>query len=146
MGRRFEAAVRPELPKGVKEPVVVGLANDYMGYLTTPEEYQMQHYEGGHTVFGLWTSLLVRDSLVALSHSLAMDQPAPEPAQPAALGGTGPGAFPAGDAEGSISEEPPGSVTRFDSVSVGWSGSSMGVDRPVDEPFVTLERMVRGRW
>ena len=57
MGRRFEAAVRPKLPAGVKEPVVVGLANDYMGYLTTPEEYEMQHYEGGHTVFGMWTSL-----------------------------------------------------------------------------------------
>ena len=71
MGRRFEAAVRPQLPPGVREPVVVGLANDYMGYLTTPEEYQMQHYEGGHTVFGVWTSLLVRDGFVALSRSLA---------------------------------------------------------------------------
>jgi hypothetical protein len=106
----------------------------------------MQHYEGGHTVFGLWTSLLVRDSLVALSHSLAMGQPAPEPDQPPALGGTGPGAFPAGDAEGSLTEEPPAAVTRFDSVSIAWTGSPMGVDRPVDEPFVTLERMVRGRW
>ena len=146
MGRRFEEAVTPQLPPGVREPVIVGLSNDYMGYLTTPEEYQMQHYEGGHTVFGLWTSLLVRDSLVALSNSLAMGQPAPEPDQPAALGGTNPGAFPAGDAEGAITEEPPESVTRFDSVSIGWSGSPMGADRPVDEPFVTLERMVRGQW
>ena len=48
---------RPELPSGVTEPVVVGLANNYMGYLTTPEEYEMQHYEGGHTVYGVWTSL-----------------------------------------------------------------------------------------
>jgi hypothetical protein len=146
MGRRFAEAVRPQLPAGVKDPVVVGLANDYMGYLTTPEEYQMQHYEGGHTVFGLWTSLLVRDSLVALSNSLAMGQPAPEPDQPAALGGTGPGAFPAGDAEGNITEEPPAAVRRFDSVTLAWSGSPMGVDRPVDQPFVTLERIVRGRW
>ena len=146
MGRRFEEAVRPQLPPGVRDPVVVGLANDYMGYLTTPEEYQMQHYEGGHTVFGLWTSLLVRDSLVALSRSLAMGEPAPEPDQPAALGGTDPGAFPAGDAEGSVTEEPPAAVSRFDSVSIGWAGSEMGVDRPVDQPFVTLERMVRGRW
>jgi hypothetical protein len=146
MGRRFEEAVAPQLPAGVKDPVVVGLANDYMGYLTTPEEYDMQHYEGGHTVFGLWTSLLVRDSLVALSRSLAMGEPPPDPDQPAALGGTNPGAFPAGDAEGAITQEPPEAVARFDSLSIGWSGSAMGVDRPVDQPFVALERMVRGRW
>jgi hypothetical protein len=146
MGRRFEQAVRPELPAGVTEPVVVGLANDYMGYLTTPEEYQMQHYEGGHTVFGLWTSVLVRNSLVALSRSMAAGEPAPTPDQPAALGGTDPGEFPAGDGEGSVTEEPAASVRRFDTVSIAWSGSPMGVDRPVDEPFVSLERMVRGRW
>src|SRR5688572_11680317 len=146
MGRRFEAAVRPQLPDGVREPVVVGLANDYMGYLTTPEEYQMQHYEGGHTVFGLWTSLLVRDSLVALSRSMANGEPAPEPDQPASLGGTNPGAFPAGDAAGSITEEPATSVARFDAVSIAWSGSPGGVDRPVDDPFLALERMVDGGW
>ena len=146
MGRRFEDAVRPQLPPGVREPVVVGLANDYMGYLTTPEEYQMQHYEGGHTVYGIWTSLLVRDGFVALSRSLATGEASPEPDQPAALGGTDPGAFPAGDAEGSITEEPPASVSRFDTVSIAWTGSGMGVDRPVDKPFVTLERMVRGHW
>ena len=146
MGRRFEAAVRPELPAGVTDPVVVGLANNYMGYLTTPEEYQMQHYEGGHTVYGMWTSLLARDGFVALARSLARGEPAPPPDAPAELGGTDPGAFPAGDAEGSISEEPPAAVTRFDSISFGWSGSPMGVDRPVDQPFLTLERMMRGRW
>ena len=53
---RWAAASRPRsrplLPAGVAEPFVVGLANDYMGYLTTPEEYELQHYEGGHTVYG----------------------------------------------------------------------------------------------
>ena len=29
--------------------------NDYMGYVTTFEEYQEQAYEGGHTVYGQWT-------------------------------------------------------------------------------------------
>jgi neutral ceramidase len=146
MGRRLEAAVRPELPAGVKEPVVIGLANDYMGYLTTPEEYQMQHYEGGHTVFGIYTSYLVRNSLVALSRALAQGQPAPEPDTPAALGGTDPGAFPQGDADGAVVEEPAISVNRFDTVKVAWSGSEGGVDRPVDRPFVAVERLVRGRW
>jgi neutral ceramidase len=146
MGRRFEAAVRGNLPAGVKEPVVVGLANNYMGYLTTPEEYEMQHYEGGHTVYGVWTSLVVRDALVALTNSLAAGEPAPAPDEPPVLGGTGPGAFPSGDAEGAVTAEPAESVTRFDTVSIGWTGSAGGVDRPVDQPFVTLERFARGRW
>jgi len=30
-------------------------ANAYSGYITTYEEYQVQCYEGGHTVFGEWT-------------------------------------------------------------------------------------------
>jgi len=146
MGRRFEAAVRQDLPAGVRDPVVVGLANNYMGYLTTPEEYEMQHYEGGHTVYGVWTSLVVRDALAALTRSLALGEPAPPPDEPPALGGTGPGAFPAGDAEGSVTEEPAEAVRRFETVSVAWSGSASGVDRPVDAPFVTLERFARGRW
>jgi neutral ceramidase len=146
MGRRFEAAVQPALPPGVKEPVVVGLANGYMGYLTTPEEYDMQHYEGGHTVYGLWTSLLVRNSLVTLSRALALGQPAPPPDEPPALGGTDPGAFPAGDAGGELTEQPRAVVKRIDTVSFAWTGSEGGVDRPVDKPFVTLERLRRGRW
>ncbi len=30
----------------------IGLAGDYAGYLTTPREYQAQHYEGAHTLYG----------------------------------------------------------------------------------------------
>ena len=146
MGRRLEDAVRPELPAGVTEPVVISLANGYMGYLTTPEEYQMQHYEGGHTVYGLYTSLLVRNSLVALTRALAGGQPAPEPDEPPGLGGTDPGTFPAGDAEGAITEQPRAVVKRIDTVSIAWTGSAGGVDRPVDKPFVALERMTKGRW
>jgi len=34
--------------------LVQGYANDYAGYVTTPEEYDAQRYEGGHTMFGRW--------------------------------------------------------------------------------------------
>ncbi|MCX8124203.1 MAG: neutral/alkaline non-lysosomal ceramidase N-terminal domain-containing protein [Spirochaetes bacterium] len=33
-------------------PIVISCANGYTGYCTTPEEYSMQHYEGGHTLYG----------------------------------------------------------------------------------------------
>lgn len=52
-GRRLEAAVQKELSSiGVKDVVIAGLANAYSGYVTTPEEYDWQRYEGGHTIFG----------------------------------------------------------------------------------------------
>jgi len=38
--------------KGVTEVVCSTYTNGYCGYITTYEEYQLQMYEGGHTVFG----------------------------------------------------------------------------------------------
>ncbi|WP_199609511.1 neutral/alkaline non-lysosomal ceramidase N-terminal domain-containing protein [Flocculibacter collagenilyticus] len=37
---------------GIDQVVIAGLANAYHGYVTTPEEFQMQYYEGGHTIYG----------------------------------------------------------------------------------------------
>jgi neutral ceramidase len=37
---------------GIRHVVVSTYANSYFGYCTTFEEYQLQLYEGGHTVFG----------------------------------------------------------------------------------------------
>ncbi|MCC7386752.1 MAG: neutral/alkaline non-lysosomal ceramidase N-terminal domain-containing protein [Deltaproteobacteria bacterium] len=42
---------------------VVGYTGDYHGYLTTPEEYRAQHYEGASTIWG-------KNSLVHLSTAL----------------------------------------------------------------------------
>jgi neutral ceramidase len=41
--------------RGVRQVILVPYANGYSGYITTYEEYQVQMYEGGHTVFGEWT-------------------------------------------------------------------------------------------
>jgi len=38
--------------KGVEEIIVCSYTDGFCGYFTTYEEYQMQCYEGGHTVFG----------------------------------------------------------------------------------------------
>jgi neutral ceramidase len=39
--------------RGVTEVVCSTYTNAYCGYITTYEEYQLQLYEGGHTVFGM---------------------------------------------------------------------------------------------
>lgn len=149
MGRRLQAAVAPHLPTGVRDPVVVGLANDYIGYLTTPEEYEMQHYEGGHTVFGTWTSLLTRNALVDLTRALAAGGPAPPPAVPAALGSAGDGdpAVGNGGIRGELVSGPTGAVKRMTTITLEWRGAPEGVDRPLDTPFLVLERRsTAGDW
>ncbi|MES2965183.1 MAG: neutral/alkaline non-lysosomal ceramidase N-terminal domain-containing protein, partial [Bdellovibrionota bacterium] len=42
-------------PNAPKRAMLVGYANSYSGYVTTPEEYQCQLYEGASTHFGQWT-------------------------------------------------------------------------------------------
>jgi neutral ceramidase len=52
-GQRLENTLLETLAdRGVKEVVCCTYANAYCGYITTYEEYQLQMYEGGHTVFG----------------------------------------------------------------------------------------------
>jgi neutral ceramidase len=38
-------------PGGVRHVVLTGLANEYGGFITTPEEYDSQQYEGASTIF-----------------------------------------------------------------------------------------------
>lgn len=55
-GRRLRASVgRALADRGVRETVLAGYANAYAGYVTTPEEYALQDYEGASTHFGKWT-------------------------------------------------------------------------------------------
>ena len=53
-GRRLRETVRGVLGND-QLLVVAGLSNAYSGYVTTAEEYDKQHYEGGSTHFGRWT-------------------------------------------------------------------------------------------
>jgi neutral ceramidase len=52
-GRRLRESIRSAL--GAREVVLAGYANAYAGYVTTPEEYALQDYEGASTHFGKWT-------------------------------------------------------------------------------------------
>lgn len=52
-GHRIEKTVLEILSaRGVAEVVVTSYCNGYCGYFSTFEEYEVQAYEGGHTVFG----------------------------------------------------------------------------------------------
>ena len=40
---------------GIQKVIIVPYSNAYCGYVTTPEEYRYQKYEGGHTMYGEYT-------------------------------------------------------------------------------------------
>ncbi len=80
MGRRVRAAVlAASAGSGVEAVQISGLANEYLSYFPTPEEYDMQHYEGGSTMFGRTSSVLVQEQLAALAGQLRSGQPATAP-------------------------------------------------------------------
>ena len=54
-GRRLRDSVMAELGDWAKHIVLAGYSNGYAGYITTPEEYGLQQYEGGHTLHGRWS-------------------------------------------------------------------------------------------
>lgn len=55
-GKRLKKSLEDILVgKQFKEVILCPYSNAYNGYVTTPEEYRVQEYEGGHTVFGEWT-------------------------------------------------------------------------------------------
>jgi len=68
-GRRLRA--RLERALGVRRVHVQGYANSYSGYLTTPQEYRAQRYEGAYTLFGPHTLGAYAHALDALAASLS---------------------------------------------------------------------------
>ena len=150
VGARIRAAVESQIAgSGIERVVISGLANEFILYLTTPEEYDRQHYEGGNTHFGRVSSNLVRQELATLAGRLARG----EPAQPAAefdpTNGVRPDGpqYDSGAESGTLIGGPPARpYGRLDRATVAWQGGPQGLDRPLDKPFLTAERRVGKRW
>jgi neutral ceramidase len=138
VGARVRAAV--SAATGLGRVVVSGLAGEFIQYLTTPEEYDRQHYEGGATLFGPLSSNLLRAELAELSRRLVSGEPAQAafPFDPTAgVSPDGP-PFDQGAAAAEITGQPAGPYERFQRVPFSWHGGAFGLDRPLDQPFVSI--------
>ncbi|KAJ6634841.1 Neutral ceramidase [Pseudolycoriella hygida] len=72
-GRRLRKSLRKTMHKaiGTKVDVIVAThANMYSSYVTTPEEYQIQRYEGGATCFGPYTLPIYIDQFTRLWYAI----------------------------------------------------------------------------
>lgn len=69
--KRLVETAAPILGKrGIERIIFNSYANDYMGYVTTREEFQAQAYEGGHTVFGQWTLAAFQTEIKKLAEEM----------------------------------------------------------------------------
>lgn len=77
-GRRMAASVSQvykHAGQEIKHAWVAGNANGYFGYSTTPEEYERQNYEGGHTLYGQYTTPYLTVQLRLLAQDLVKQGP-----------------------------------------------------------------------
>jgi hypothetical protein len=147
MGHRVRAAVLAASRRGgIRRVVISGLANEYLNYFATPEEYARQHYEGGSTLYGEFSSNLVMESLVGLATSLVRGLKAPEPHAFDPTNGVSPEGEPfSRGATAATPAEQPTSTRPGATASFVWDGGLRGFDRPLDRAFVSIERVSGGR-
>lgn len=84
-GRRLKRAVQATVGAAWGEGlhiVVAGLTNTYASYITTPEEYAAQRYEGGFTLYGQHTLDAYIQEFMRLAAAMAAGEATPPGPQP----------------------------------------------------------------
>ena len=153
-GRRMREAVQEALrPAGVSRVVVATYAGAYSSYTTTREEYDMQHYEGGSTLYGPHTLAAYTRENVRLAEAMRDGrdvEPGPAPPDLAALQSTGrpgvvfdrrpPGGF------GAVLEEPRPAYRRGETVVVKFGGAHPNNNLRSEDSYLRVERMSGTEW
>lgn len=84
-GLRLRRTVAAIVGAELRDVLVAGYSNGYLHYVTTPEEYEEQRYEGGSTMFGRWELAALQQVAAGLATAMRDRRPAPAgkaPAQP----------------------------------------------------------------
>jgi neutral ceramidase len=70
-GLRLRRTVAPLVGAELADVLVAGYSNGYIHYVTTPEEYDAQRYEGASTLFGRWELPALQQTVAALATAMA---------------------------------------------------------------------------
>ncbi|TAK94564.1 MAG: alkaline ceramidase, partial [Aquabacterium sp.] len=81
-GYRIRRQLAHTLGVDIKQVLVVGYSNAYTEYITTPEEYSIQDYEGGSTLFGPYTQPAYQQELDKLAQDMVNGAPTINNLQP----------------------------------------------------------------
>ena len=66
-GLRLRRTVAEIVGAELPDVLVAGYSNGYIHYVTTPEEYEAQQYEGGSTLFGRWELPALQQTVATLA-------------------------------------------------------------------------------
>jgi neutral ceramidase len=158
-GRRWREAVAAEAGKFLNEEPIVVLtspANTYAHYLTTPEEYDIQRYEGASTLYGrhsldAYINLTV-SNLEYLTPD-ATERPQPGPPAPdnrekalSFITGVVVDGVPIGQKFGSVRSQPKSSYSRGDVVKATFQGANPRNNLRLESTFVAVERLDGDAW
>ena len=72
MGQRIEQRVTRARPHA-GPTIGIGLAGEYLSYFTTPEEYDLQHYEGASMMYGRLAGEALAEAAEQLAHERRVD-------------------------------------------------------------------------
>jgi len=74
-GLRLRRTVAEIAGADVHDVLVAGYSNAYIHYVTTPEEYDAQRYEGGSTLFGRWELPALQQTVAGLARTMRAGEP-----------------------------------------------------------------------
>ena len=154
-GLRIRRTLAAELDVDESHIIVQGYTNGYGHYITTPEEYAEQNYEGGSTAYGPWTLAAVQQ----IAADLARDMTARRPTDPGTpkrdltgqipispLGNPGADLPHPGKAFGDVIDPPQPSYRLGQRASVRFAGTNPNSDLKRGSTYLTVEREQNGRW
>ncbi len=148
-GRRIRDTLIDVLKNdGVDHVVITGLANDYVSYLTTREEYALQMYEAASNQFGPWSLAAVQQetrrlALDMVAGNVTQGGPVPPVTSPQliqALPPQGTDLAPPGSDFGTVTTQPETSYTAGDTMRTVFQASSPNSDLKTDSSFLFIER------
>lgn len=153
-GRRIKASIQEQLPATENHIVLSALANAYVQYITTNEEYQLQRYEGASTLFGPWALSALQQTYAQLTSALTHDKAVPVgPTPPDLLNfqvnlqrGVAFDRPPAGKKFGDVHENAQPAYQHGSTVSVTFWGAHPRNNYRIQDTYLEVQHMENGKW
>ncbi|MEI7032291.1 neutral/alkaline ceramidase [Streptomyces pratensis] len=153
-GLRVRRTVAEQLGVPLDRVLLQGYANAYSQYVTTPEEYDVQNYEGGSTLYGRYTLPAYQQEYARLAASLregtALDRGTAPPDESARQFTLQTGVVydspPAGKTFGSVLTAPAASYARGATVTAEFVTGHPKNDVRRGGTFLEVQRLENGVW
>jgi neutral ceramidase len=153
-GLRLRRTVAGIVGADLQNVLVAGYSNGYIHYVTTPEEYDAQQYEGGSTLFGRWELPALQQTAAALARAMQSGSVLPEGNPTADLSHRftrhrdrrGPDAAPRGTSFGAVVVEPRSAYAAGQRATVTFVGAHPDNELHRGGTYLEVQRSVGDGW